>query len=230
MGEGKVARRAQKVAVALSAAPPTRLVVTKPPLGGAVDAAVGFNDRQVAILKAASDEIIPPGAGFPAPSAVGVVEDFMPRYITPRGEEPQHFPFVAEAEFKSAVDALGQGFVDAGSDRRVEMLRAVERDNSTFFVHLRDLVYYGYYSRPAVTEAIRANLEAGRDYHGAPQPYGYAETMEDWDVSMLPRGRGRYIPTAEVKRVQVRAPEAAHPQGAPGAAALVGAKPQIGTE
>ena len=188
MGEGKAARR--------------------PPLGGAAGGAVHFDDRQVAVLKAACDEIIPPGDGFPAPSAVGVVEDFMPRYITPRGEQPQHFPFVAEEEFKAAVDALGQRFLDADSEQRVAMLRAVERDDSTFFTQLRDLVYYGYYSRPVVTEAIRANLEAGRDYHGAPQPYGYVGSIEDWDVSRLPRGRGRYIPTAEVKRVQVRAPGA----------------------
>jgi hypothetical protein len=29
--------------------------------------------------------------------------------------------------------------------------------------------------------------------------------MEDWDLTALPRGRGRYIPTAEVRRVEVRA-------------------------
>ena len=225
MGKGKLAGKTQKAATALAAPATARPAVSKPPLGGSTSGTVRFTDRQVAILKAASDEIIPPGDGFPPPSAVRVVEDFIPRYIAPRGEEPRHFPFVAEERFKAAVDALGQKFLDAGSAKRVEMLRAVERDKSTFFVQLRDLVYYGYYSRPVVTEAIRANLEAGRDYHGAPQPYGYVESMEEWDVSKLPRGRGRYIPTAEVKRVKVRAPRAARPLGVPGDGALVGAKP-----
>jgi hypothetical protein len=206
MGKGKVASKAPRAAAARTAVPaPARPAVAKPPLGGSTDGAVRLTGQQVAILNAASDQIIPPGDGFPAPSSVGVVEEFMPRYITPRGQEPQHYPLVAEEQFTAAVDALGRRFLDAGSDQRVEMLQRVERDDPTFFTQLRTLVYYGYYSRPAVTEAIRANLEAGRDYHGAPQPYGYAASMEDWDLTALPRGRGRYIPTAEVRRVEVRA-------------------------
>jgi hypothetical protein len=205
MAKAQAAKKEKvKKAARPAAARQVRPATAKPPLGGASDGAVVLTERQRAILRAASDEIIPPGEGFPAPSAVGVIEDFMPRYITPRGEEPGHFPFVAEETFTAAVDALGQRFLDAGPDERVETLRAVERDNPTFFAQLRDLVYYGYYSRAAVTEAIRAHLEAGRDYHGAPQPYGYAGVIEDWDQSRLPRGRGRYIPTAEVRRIEVR--------------------------
>src|SRR4029077_13302992 len=97
-----------------------------------------------------------------------------PRYITPLGEEPRHFPFVAHETFSAAVDALGPRFLDAGPGERVETLLAVERDDPIFFGQLRYLVYYGYYSRAAVTDAIRAHLPAGGDYHGAPQPYGYA--------------------------------------------------------
>jgi hypothetical protein len=205
MAESKVTGKARK-APAIEAATPTATArrSDKPVLGGADGARVSFSDQQVAILKAASDEIIPPGGGFPAPSAVAVVEDFIPRYVTPRGEEPRHFPFVAEVAFKASVDALGQPFLDANSAKRVEMLRAAERDDPTFFIQLKSLVYYGYYSRPVVTGAIRQNLEAGRDYRGAPQPYGYATCIEDWDMSKLPRGRGRYIATAEVRRVAVQ--------------------------
>lgn len=214
MAKSRVTGKGQK-ARGIEAATPTATArrSDKPVLGGAAGARVTFDDRQVAILKAASDEIIPPGDGFPAPSTVGVVEDFIPRYITPRGEEPRHFPFVAEAEFKASVDALGQPFLQAQSAKRVEMLRVAERDDPTFFLQLKSLVYYGYYSRPAVTDAIRQNLEAGRDYRGAPQPYGYATCIEDWDMSQLPIGRGRYIPTSEVRRVAVQ------PVGAVGAGA-----------
>jgi len=206
MASGKVTGRKERKTVAEDVTPPTppRSAVRRPPLGGDTDGRVQFTELQLAILRAASDEIIPPGDGFPAPSEVGVVEDFMPRYITPAGEEPTHFPFVAEDRYKAAAETLGQEFVDAGSDRRVEILARVERDQPEFFDQLRSLVYYGYYSRPAVTEAIRVNLEAGHDYRGAPQPYGYVGTIEDWDLTALPRGRGRYIPTTQVKRVQVQ--------------------------
>lgn len=220
MAERKVTGKEQRVA-AREAAPPTATHEAwgHPVLGGAAGAGVTFSDQQVAILKAASDEIIPPGDGFPAPSSVGVVEDFIPRYITPRGKEPQHYPFVAEADFKASVDALGQQFLDGHSAKRVEMLRATERDDPSFFLELKSLVYYGYYSRPVVTEAIRQNLEAGRDYRGAPQPYGYAQGIEDWDTSKLPRGRGRYIPTGEVRRVPIQPTGA----GSAGDPALTGA-------
>ena len=220
MAKSRVTAKVQK-APAIEAATPTATMrrSDKPVLGGAAGAGVTFSDQQVAILKAASDEIIPPGDGFPAPSTVGVVEDFIPRYITPRDEEPQHYPFVAEADFKASVDALGQRFLDSHSAKRVEMLRATERDDPSFFLELKSLVYYGYYSRPVVTEAIRHNLEAGRDYRGAPQPYGYAQCIEDWDMSKLPRGRGRYIPTGEVRRVPVQTTEA----GSAGDPALTGA-------
>jgi hypothetical protein len=216
MAERNVTGTAETAAVAEAAAPAAAMLSSgKPVLGGADGARVTFTDKQIEILKAASDEIIPPGDGFPAPSAVGVVEDFIPRYITPRGEEPEHFPFVAEAGFKASVDVLGQRFLDSPSAKRVEMLRATERDDPTFFLEMKTLVYYGYYSRPVVTDAIRHNLEAGRDYRGAPQPYGYARSIEDWDLTKLPRGRGRYIPTAEVKRVAVVQPAGSGTAGVP---------------
>jgi hypothetical protein len=216
MAERKITGQAQTAAVTEAAAPTATMPSPdKPVLGGADSARVTFTDQQIDILKAACDEIIPPGDGFPAPSTVGVVEDFIPRYITPRGEVPEHFPFVAEAEFKASVDALGQRFLDSPLAKRVEMLRATERDDPTFFLELKTLVYYGYYSRPVVTDAIRYNLEAGRDYRGAPQPYGYSRCIEDWDLARLPRGRGRYIPTAEVKRVAVVQPTGSGGAGVP---------------
>jgi hypothetical protein len=166
---------------------------------------VRFTERQIRVLKAASEELIPPGEGFPAPSEVGVVEDFMGRYIAPTGEAPTHFPFAAEEDFKAHVDALGDDLLSADSTERVAILKHVEREASAFFSQLLSLVYYGYYSRPQVIAAIRANLVAGRDYHGPPQPYGYLSGLEQWDDAKLPRGRGTYIRTADVKRTAIKA-------------------------
>jgi|GEM_PF-5018428 len=174
----------------------------KPRVGGNPEP-IKFSAKQEAILKAVADQIIPPGGGFPAPSEVGVVEDFMARYVTPSGQEAKWYPFVAEKDFKSAVDALGDGFLSADANKKVEVLKRLEVDSTAFFTQLRDMVYFGYYSRPAVVRAIQENLEAGRDYHGPPQPYGYLTVTEKWDDSMIPRGRGGYTKTKDIKPVKL---------------------------
>ena len=178
--------------------------VGRPRLGG-LETPVEFSEQQTAILNAAADEIIPPGEGFPAPSEVNVV-DFIGRYTTPSGEEAIHYPFVEEDDFKAAIDGLGEEFLSADSAQRVETLKRVEKEDETFFTQLRNLVYYGYYSRPAVTLAIQKNLPAGRDYHGPPQPYGYIRTIEKWDAdeaTFSARGGGGYIATEDVKRIDL---------------------------
>ena len=175
--------------------------VGRPRLGG-LEQPVEFSEKQVEILNAAADEIIPPGDGFPAPSGVNVV-DFVGRYTTPSGEEAIHYPFVEEDAFKEAVDALGDEFLSADSAGRVEILKKVESEEETFFTQLRNLVYYGYYSRPEVTLAIQKNVPAGRDYHGPPQPYGYIRTIEKWDEGLFAHGRGGYIRTEDVERIDL---------------------------
>lgn len=175
--------------------------VGRPRLGG-LEFPIEFSERQTAILNAAADEIIPPGGGFPAPSDVNVV-DFIGRYVTPSGEEPKYYPFAGEDEFKAAVDNLGEEFLSADSEGRVRALERVEKEDETFFDQLRSLVFYGYYSMPEVTLAIRENLPAGRDYHGPPQPYGYIRSIERWDESLFAHGNGDHIATEEVERIDL---------------------------
>ncbi len=176
--------------------------VGRPRLGG-FQVPLRFSPQQAAILNAAADEIIPPGGSFPAPSEVNVV-GFIGRYVTPRDEDPIHYPFAGEDEFKAAVDGLGERFVSADSAQRVEILKRIEKENETFFSQLRNLVYFGYYSRPEATRAINKDLEAGRDYHGPPQPYGYVHLIEGWGETPFPQGRGGYVRTEEVQPVNAR--------------------------
>jgi hypothetical protein len=169
------------------------------PYGG-LRSAVTFTAEESAILAAVADELVPAGGGFPAPSTVGVV-DFIAWYVTPRDRPVTHYPFAGEDEFKASVAELGPAFVAAETPTRVAVLQRIEVEAPTFFSQLRDLVYYGYYSRPAVIGAIRDNLEAGRDYHGPPQPYGYEAGLESWDGVAFPVERGRYTATEDVEPV-----------------------------
>ncbi|TDD30006.1 gluconate 2-dehydrogenase subunit 3 family protein [Kribbella turkmenica] len=164
---------------------------------------VVFTDRQIAALGAIADELIPAGDGFPAPSSVGVVEEFFTRYVTPADIVVNRFPYARETEFKAAVDALADDFLAANSAGRVNQLANLERDEPDFFGQLRALTYGGYYSRPAVLVALRS-LPAGRDYHGAPLPRGYDQTTADWD-DLIPPGVGSYIRTTDVVRTTVKA-------------------------
>lgn len=188
----------------------------KPRLGGNARP-VEFNHDQQRVLETAANQIIPGGGGFPAPSDVGIV-GFIGRYITPSGEEPIWFPYAAEDDFKAEVDRLGKDLLQAGPNEQIEILERTEQDSDTFFSQLRDLVYYGYYSRPEVTKAINENVEAGRDYRSPPQPYGYLDVIEDWDQSMLSRVKGSYIHTGDVKHTAVRTPvgEASSAETPPG--------------
>jgi Gluconate 2-dehydrogenase subunit 3 len=165
---------------------------------------IAFSERERQVLNAICDEIIPPGRGFPAPSAVGVVEDFFSRYIAPKGATVTRFPNVIEDTFKSGLATLGQEFLTKDHAGRVAALKRLEIEQSEFFGQLRALTYGGYYSRPEVIAALRHNHDAGRDYRGAPQPYGYEGSTMDWGDMIPPRKQAGYTATEDVKRLVPR--------------------------
>ncbi|CAM5394854.1 gluconate 2-dehydrogenase subunit 3 family protein [Leifsonia shinshuensis] len=180
---------------------------TRPPMGGWLPG-IAFDPLEVAVLDAFVDQLIPPGDGFPAPSEVDVAA-FFARYIVPSGVEPKWYPFIGEERFRDWLGELGEGFVAAGADEQVKIISDLERTQPEFFGTLRDLTYYAYYSRPAITGAINARLEAGKDLRNSPQPYGYADSTEEWDEQLFPNISGTYTRTEDVRRVAVPAPSAA---------------------
>src|ERR1700712_5524625 len=130
----------------------------RPRLGGLLDP-IRFTDTQADVIDAAADTIIPPHPDWPRASELDLVA-FVGRYVTPSGFRNKHFPFATEDRFKAGLDRLGQAFVDAGAPARTAAIAALENAEDPLFEQLRALVYYGYYSRPAVTRAIQCNLPA----------------------------------------------------------------------
>jgi hypothetical protein len=177
----------------------------RPRLGGLLNPAA-FTGQQAAVLNAVADTMIPPADGWPSPSEVDIVT-FAGRYITPAGYKNKHYPFATEDEFKAGLDRLGADFVNGSQQARTEAIAALESAEDPLFEQLRALVFYGYYSRPEVTMAIRKNLPAGRDYHGPPLPYGYLETTEPWDEETLSAAGegngGTYLETDAVRPLDV---------------------------
>lgn len=175
----------------------------RPRLGG-LERPVPFDDGQAAVLRAAADTIIPPADGWPTASETDIVT-FVGRYVTPSGYQNKHFPFAEEDAFKAGVDRLGAAFVDGDVAARTAAIEALEKAEDPLFEQLRALVYYGYYSRPEVTLAIRAHVPAGKDYHGPPLPYGYLEVTEPWDDETLDAAGGGagFVATEDVVRVDL---------------------------
>lgn len=157
-------------------------------------------------LAAAADTLIPGASGMPRPSEVGIVE-FIARMTAPADATFAHYPFATQDDLDALVGQLGEDFADADTGERQRRLAALEQADEGFglFWKLRELVYFGYYSRPAVTLALRALLPAAHDYHGAPQPAGYAEVIEDWPADRYRDNRGRYTPTEQVRPLDRKA-------------------------
>lgn len=175
----------------------------RPRLGG-LQEPVRFDATQAAVIDAVADTLIPPDPAWPTASEQDLVT-FVGRYITPSGYRNKHFPFAEEDDVKAGLDRLGRAFVDGDTAARTEAIAALESAGDPLFEQLRALVYYGYYSRPVVTQAINRNLPAGRDYHGPPLPYGYLQTTEPWDEELLTAAQenGSYLETDEVVRVDL---------------------------
>lgn len=160
-----------------------------------------FPPELVEKLNAVCDRLIPPGGDFPAPSGVGTV-DIIARYVVPDDEAPRFFPFFTVGSLAGLLDPLGEDFASTDDASKDERLAALETESAQGFAVLRMLTNFCYYSRPAVAEAVK-KLPAGRYYRPTPQPYGYLDTILDWDEIEINRTRGSYTETANVTAVNV---------------------------
>jgi len=122
-------------------------------------------------------DLMIPGNGS-LPPAGEIVAQFTEKRVSPD-----------EATLLSRV-VRGLGSIDTDS------LRALEAGFPEDFSVLRFWTYQGYYGSPIVAGLMQLG---GSEYHGAPQPLGYAL---DRDAPTPSETRGTFIPTSEVKRVQ----------------------------
>ncbi len=128
------------------------------------------------------DLMLPGDDFFPAASTVGVHGLVRSRFFELGGDEA-----------KSVLDSL------LGQDG-AEALSNLEAKHPDLFAKLRTVVFLTYYEMPEVQEAIR-NL--GHLYNSEPLPKGYAMGRFDPKTDMPSHGRGRYVRTEDVKRVDL---------------------------
>jgi hypothetical protein len=144
-------------------------------------------------LAALVDVLVPGDPEFPCASEVGVQAKLADRLIVMRGRE-------AVRELIEALAACGGPLAGLDQDGRGAVLARIERERPDDFLVIRNIVYLSYYESPAVHEVIRA---MGFTYNATPLPRGYDVGRFD-PVADTPRhGRGHFMQTDQVKRVDL---------------------------
>jgi hypothetical protein len=158
-----------------------------------------LTEAERAALGAALDALLPPAGSFPAPSATGMIDDFILRRVPPAGDGSVPYPWVDSDGLKSLLAHL------TGEPDMTAALRRLEAERPADFAILWRLAVFGYYSRPETIVAIARDHAPA--YHGAPLPLGYDHAIGRWDPDdpyQLPRiPRGAYIATDAVRRVEI---------------------------
>jgi hypothetical protein len=139
-----------------------------------------FTADERATLSAAMDEIIPAAEGMPSATQAGGV-DYLERTIPPLPGLLDQFRHGLAALDAQSRKSSGQPFAKLPQAARVQVLSALERDNS-FFVLLRDFTYEAYYTRPEVWRRL------GYEWHPTDHPGPH---MKPFDESVLSEVRKR---------------------------------------
>ncbi len=158
-----------------------------------------------ATLAAAIDALLPPTGSFPAPSATGLINDFIRHRVPATGATASSLPYplIDSDSLRAILATLSTLAGDLGE--MTAALTAFEQEHPSEFTALWRLAVFGYYSRPETIAAIQHDLAP--DYHGAPLPLGYAHAIAPWDATnpheMPTNPRGHYIRTEDVRRVDL---------------------------
>jgi hypothetical protein len=141
-------------------------------------------------------EVLLPGdESWPSGRAIGVQSILALRLLEQRGK----------AEFAKVADALvaaGGPLTGLEEAARVAVVERFEANEPVLFGWLRDTAYVTYYENPFVAEVINAK---GHTYELRPHIKGYAVPRFDPERHTPRHGRGRYLATDAVRRVDAAA-------------------------
>ena len=141
------------------------------------------------------DVLLPGDPSWPSGTAVGVQSLLALRLLEQKGK--REFAKVAEALLTAGGPLTGHD-----EAQRVAIVQRFEANEPKLFGWLRDAAYVTYYESPFVAEVINAK---GSTYELRPHIKGYAVPRFDLARDTPRHGRGRYVPTAAVQRVDTSA-------------------------
>jgi len=150
--------------------------------------------RELAAELAVLADMLVPGDGeFPSASEIGVQAKLADRLIVMRGND-------AVRALTETLATCGGPLAPLGKEDRAAVLNRMEREQPDDFLLVRNIVYLSYYESPAVHEAIRA---MGFTYNATPLPAGYAVGRFDPATDTPRHGRGHFVATGDVRRVDL---------------------------
>jgi hypothetical protein len=144
-------------------------------------------------LAALLEVLLPGDELFPCGSALGIENLLRDRSLES----------IASADLDVLTAALAAGsapFASLTPAARVPVVARLQRDHPALFDQLAKSVYLTYYQAPAVQDAIRA---LGFAYNPTPLPAGYPVGRFDAERDTPRHGRGRFLATDEVRRVDL---------------------------
>jgi hypothetical protein len=143
--------------------------------------------ERAAVLAALVEVLLPGDADFPGGANVGVQAKLAERLIDHAGA----------AALEQVLD--GMAAFDEKADREA-VVRAFEAAEPALFATVRAICFTAYYESPFVHEAIRS---LGFAYNATPLPKGYGLKRFDPETDAPRHGRGYYVPTEAVGRVDL---------------------------
>jgi hypothetical protein len=154
---------------------------------------MGESRRLATMLRDLVDTLIPGDERWPPASLAGTQGVLAMRLLETRGED-------ALGELERAIAAAGGPLAELDAAGRRRVVAAFEANEAALFTLVRTATYLGYYENPAVIRQVQA---LGQPYQAVPIHHGYPQEPFD-PVRDAPRhGRGGYVPTAAVKRLDL---------------------------
>ena len=145
------------------------------------------------MLRDLVDTLIPGDERWPPASLAGVQGVVAMRLLETRGED-------ALGELERAIAAAGGPLAELDAAARKRVVATFEANDATLFTLVRTATYLGYYENPAVIRQVQA---LGQPYQAVPIHRGYPQAPFDPARDAPRHGRGRYVPTAAVERLDL---------------------------
>lgn len=149
--------------------------------------------RLATSLRDLVDVLIPGEGDWPSASLAGVHGLLGFRLQESRGEG-------AVLELAAALDRCGGPLAALDEAGRVAVVERLEVQEPALFKLARDAAYLAYYESPAVIPVIQG---LGQPYRAIPYLGGYPQEPFDAERDRPRHNRGRYVPTDEVRSVEL---------------------------
>lgn len=145
------------------------------------------------LLADLADLLLPGEGDWPSGATIGVQSTLAIRLVEERGEADL-------TRLAQAILRAGGPFADHPEERRIAIVQALEAAEPELFGWVRDAAYFAYYESPYVVAVINAQ---GHPYRLRPHVKGYPLPRFDPARDTPRHGRGRYLPTEAVRRVDI---------------------------